>query len=745
MRRAAIWGYLLALLCLVGGCHKLLGDYTLDASPRCSTDAVQCVGNVLQGCNRQGTGWDNRAVCASETLCDKAQGLCRPPLCAAGERRCQGAELQLCNPTRDGWLLLQTCATAGRCSADSGSCTDEPCQPGMIQCNGNLLQSCRDDRLDWDTIEPPCDSAALCNKTERKCDGAVCQIGEFNCVGAELQACNDTRSGWIPIRSCDSAALCDKSSGTCGKVACTTPGAFNCRDDGMLERCADDLTGWSEIGMCQSAAYCDSVNGACAEMPCQAGARQCNGATLAVCSADRGRWEPLTTCETDALCQQTLGSGAASCVPPACELGAARCVGLQPQVCNAGRSAYRANGADCATVELCNAGNGTCGTPVCAANDAHCIDAQPEICNPGRTGYVANGPACASAALCNRSTGTCGDQKCFAGQLRCDPDNPTHLQRCKADLTDWEPEACDVCETGELCSASLSATTCDATACKEPVCAAGEPRCAGTGADAGKVLEMCNSGRTGFAACQTCETPGLCEVSLTTQPFACTPTACTAPSCALTDRWCGGTDNRGLYQCPPSRINTQASVLDTCKTNGLCELTHQKGKTSCEQPSCAATDRWCGGNGNKSLYQCPSSLINTDATVLDTCVSNGLCEQTRQANKSQCDPPKCSAGGTQCGGAGNRTLQMCNGERTGFNDCATCSTAQLCTDSLGATTCNSSACLVCAVGESHCNDSGNFEICRADRKGFNVTNCMGNGCSETLGGCLTSGEGGAGP
>ena len=186
-------------------------------------------------------------------------------------------------------------------------------------------------------------------------------------------------------------------------------------------------------------------------------------------------------------------------------------------------------------------------------------------------------------------------------------------------------------------------------------------------------------------------------------------------------------------------------MLATCATQALCELTRKNGKTTCEAPSCALTDRWCGGTGNKSLYQCPASRINTDTPItVATCVTQGLCEQTRSEGKSTCDAPKCAVGATQCGGTGNRTLQMCNSDRTGFNDCATCSTAQLCTDSLGATTCNASACAVCATGEARCNATGNYESCRADQKGFTTTDCMGNGCDASLG-CLPPATGGTSP
>lgn len=743
MRAPAIAIWLLGLALLVGGCHKLFRDYRVESGAgSCPSGALQCVGNVLQGCP-DGTSWTKLSVCASETLCDPTQGVCLAATCAAGERRCDGADLLLCNATRDGWGLLQHCASAARCSGDSGSCTDEPCMPGMVQCNGNLVQSCRSDQSAWDTLFT-CDSSALCNKMTGRCDDAVCELGTFECVGAEVQACNETRSGWVPVRTCETEALCDKDTGSCGAVACTTAGAFRCSDEGALERCADDLTGWDRLAICRSAAYCDAVNGVCSETPCQPGSYQCNGDTLAQCKADSSGWQALDTCKTEALCQQTLGAGLLKCAAPACETGATRCVDAQPQICNAGRTDFRNNGAACATSELCNSGTATCTPPNCAPSDTQCVGAQPKTCNPGRTDYIDNGAACASVALCNPDTGTCGEQKCVAGQLRCDPASPTHLQHCKADLTGWESEPCDICATAELCSASLSATSCGATSCKEPVCTAGEPRCGGGGADEGKVLEMCNSGRTGYTSCQTCVTTGLCDVSRNTKPFACTATACTAPSCALTDRWCGGTDNKELYQCPPSRINSQATKLDTCATSRLCQLAHDQGKTTCVAPSCALGDLWCGGTGNKTLYTCPASRVNSEATALGACASNGLCELSRQQGKTTCEAPKCAVAETQCGGAGNNTLRMCNSERTGFTDCDTCSTAALCTESLGATSCNSSACATCSVSDKRCNASGDYETCKADGTGFMVTDCLGNGCDDATG-CLEPSTGGAPP
>lgn len=727
----------LALLLLLQGCEERFSAAEPESEQvgsSCTSGSFQCAGNVLQTCNASGTGWDNQSICASEALCDAAQRTCVPPACDTGARRCQDAEAQLCNPARNGWTTLQTCTSASRCNGETGSCTDDPCSPGALQCNGAVLQACSADRSAWNVVST-CGSPALCNKDAGLCNPSVCEAGEFHCNGAELQTCNATLDGWTTLQICDSVVLCDQTQGTCGKSACSTPGIFRCTRAGGLERCSDDLTGWLPLLSCPSAAQCDAVRGICSDTPCTPGARQCNGETLEACNADRTGWEEVMRCATDGLCQQTLSGTSSTCALPACDAGQTQCDQAQPQICNAARTGYKPNGPACASVELCNAASGTCANPVCDPNQARCTGAQPEICNPGRTGYAPNGAPCASVALCNDATGTCGNQACVAGQLRCDPLNPTHLQRCKDDLTDWEAEPCDVCETAALCNASLGAGTCGATSCREPVCTAGQPHCGGSGTDTGKVLEVCNAGRTGYDPCQTCVTPELCDASRSKTPFSCTATACTAPSCNPSDLWCGGSGNVALYQCPPSRINTQATLLDTCVTNGLCEAAHQKGATKCDAPSCALSDRWCGGNGNLSLYQCPASRINTQATVLDTCKSNALCEASRQAGKSTCQAPACSSGQTKCGGSGS-TLQMCKSDLTGYADCDTCSSAALCADSLGASSCSSSACHACIAGESRCNDDGDYETCKPDGSGVTVTDCDDYGCDEESGGCI---------
>lgn len=690
MRLPKFVGYALGVLFLLEGCQTLFGEFSVvDDSVRCSNGEVQCVGNVLQTCSGEDAAWHNAAICASETLCDASRGACLQPACSAGEWRCLDADVQICNGTRDGWMTLMTCATAAHCSTHSGTCTEVPCEPGEIRCNSAALQSCKDDRSGWDELEQ-CASSALCNEEEGVCDDSQCEIGELRCEGAQLQTCNDTLDSWTTVETCHSDALCNASSGECGKEACTEPGAFRCSASGVLERCSDNLTGWTGMDECESAAHCDAVNGVCSDEPCMPGHYQCSGSTLEVCNAERTGWDAVDTCETDALCQLTLAEGSTMCEPPRCAEGEFDCNDEQPLVCNAGLTEFRDNGAACLTAELCNSQLGTCSPATCDPGDTRCTGAQPEICNAARTGYVANGEACASATLCNPQTGTCGDAQCVKDQLRCDPDSPTELQRCKSDFSGWD--SCDSCATSGLCSASISsASGCDEDSCVEPTCNVTDRWCGGSGS---KSLYQCPESRINSqpVLLDTCETNGLCELAHS-QGVA----TCPAPTCAVTDRWCGGSAGKTLYQCPESRINTQAVPLDECVTAGLCALAHSQGAATCPAPTCNLSDRWCGGSANKTLYQCPESRINSEPDIIATCATAELCTQAHDEGTPGCPDPVCAVGEKQCNGS---QLQICNTGRTGWTNLEKCGSATLCMNSLMPS--SQMTCDACVDGSLRC-------------------------------------------
>jgi hypothetical protein len=133
-----------------------------------------------------------------------------------------------------------------------------------------------------------------------------------------------------------------------------------------------------------------------------------------------------------------------------------------------------------------------------------------------------------------------------------------------------------------------------------------------------------------------------------------------------------------------------------------------------------------------TLYQCPASRINTEAIVLDTCATNALCEEAHSEDATSCPAPACSVGQTRCSGTSSRTLQMCNGDRTGFADCDTCDSGALCTDSLGATTCNTSACHVCLADQKRC-DGSELQICNSAHTGWTTLTCASEAlCEQSL-------------
>jgi hypothetical protein len=674
LANAGAGALVLGILLLTGGCQKLFGDYSV------------AEGSITSVCE------PNSVQCYSNTL-----------------QRCSADGLVLKNE--------HPCASAALCDAERGVCTPPTCAAGERRCNGAELQGCNSDRNGWLRLascssaahcsadaglctEQPCEAGKTqcngpifqaCNDTRTGwtdvgapcasaalcdslagCTNSTCGDGDVRCQGTELQSCNDALNGWVTTKTCDSPALCDEDAKTCRTAGCTTPGAFRCDTLGALQRCADDLTAWLAVQSCESAAHCDALNGRCNTAPCTAGAHQCNGADLEVCNGTG--WDVLDTCESDGLCQQTLANDESKCREPACAAGSFRCNDEQPQVCNAALTDYRDNGAPCMTAELCSSDTGTCGEPVCEAGQTRCTGAQPEICNPGRTMFVPHGDECASASLCSFETGTCGDVVCLAGQKRCNPANPTQLQICNEELDGWNE--CDTCATSQLCSASIAGAACGASACVEP-------------------------------------------------------------TCALGDRWCSGTDNRTLYQCPASRINSQAVALDTCDSNGLCEATRADAmRTMCIEKTCNLQDRWCGGTGNRTLYKCPPSLINSQAIELDECETNGLCEKAHSTpNAMTCPAPACATPGYSCGGAGSRVLQRCDAERTELTTCDTCDTAALCTQSLTATTCNMTSCRVpaCAAGEKNCSGAI-LQICNAARTGFDTVATCGSAalCMNSL-------------
>src|SRR5690606_11529106 len=243
-----------------------------------------------------------------------------------------------------------------------------------------------------------------------------------------------------------------------------------------------------------------------------------------------------------------------------------------------------------------------------------------------------------------------------------------------------------------LCSASIdNAVSCGDDACTEPSCALTDRWCGGLGS---RALYQCPASRinTQATVLDTCATKDLCDLA-----HAEGMAMCPEPTCTPTDRWCGGDGNTTLYQCPASRINSEPDVVDVCETSGLCALALSQGSAMCPEPSCAPTDRWCGGDGNATLYQCPASRINSQPDVLDVCETGGLCELAHSQGDSECPAPTCASGEKRCNGA---QLQICNAGRTGWTNLQMCGSSTLCMNSLMPS--SQMTCDACLDGSTRC-------------------------------------------
>ena len=89
----------------------------------CTEGAYRCNDVALEQC-RQAT-WTRTDTCATTALCDAERHACTAPTCAPGERQCVGAILQRCNRAQSGWLEIETCPAKSVCSQET-----KRCEPG---------------------------------------------------------------------------------------------------------------------------------------------------------------------------------------------------------------------------------------------------------------------------------------------------------------------------------------------------------------------------------------------------------------------------------------------------------------------------------------------------------------------------------------------------------------------------------------------------------------------------------------
>lgn len=130
----------------------------------CKPGTQQCVGDELQTCKADGSGWDS-TTCANGCSTEKVAcfGTCTP-----GATRCNGDKLETCSAGGNGFTE-KPCGYGCNSRAPVAACYQQ-CRPGSQKCNVNgNLATCLDDGSGYS--ETTCDHG--CDATKLACFGGI--------------------------------------------------------------------------------------------------------------------------------------------------------------------------------------------------------------------------------------------------------------------------------------------------------------------------------------------------------------------------------------------------------------------------------------------------------------------------------------------------------------------------------------------------------------------------------------------
>jgi hypothetical protein len=427
--------------------------------------------------------------------------------------------------------------------------------------------------------------------------------------------------------------------------------------------------------------------------------------------------------------------------PVICEQGLTRCYERLLQLCTDGGTAWATLQA-CASAALCEASDlatvSSCKAPSCSTEQMSCEGNLLRLCNENRTGWE-DFATCETAAHCDAGQRQCLPAPCDPGARRC---NLGKLERCNDTQTNWEE--LDECITNELCEETLAGPTSGGlgggvadgpapallppgmgdegpTTCLAPKCLSNEVQCE---TERPNQLLACVEGQTGFALAEECQTPALCEASITYSGLRGSP-RCKSPACAVGEHRCSG---KVLEICNDNRDGFRP--IEECTGPPFCNaVAADNGGQGCEDAPCDPGEERCNGAQRE---RCRDDQTDFDA-IGEACDTRDLCIDDNPLS-SFCREPVCQRGplsGTEfrCQGA---VLQRCNDQHTGFDTLNTCATAALCNPGLAFAGCVAPA---CAAGQTRC--TGDFlQVCNADRTGFvNLERCAAGTCDGNAGRC----------
>ncbi len=796
-------------------CNSVLADQGGNGctSAPCEAGAMQCNGAQVQRCLDDRTGFENVGVaCETAALCnddDPLNAFCAEPACRRGELsaeefECQAASLQRCNEEFTGYAEIGTCATPALCDASRRfeGCAPPVCAPGQHTCNGTFLARCNEDRTGFEDVEN-CGSAGQCDANAGSC-ADPCEPGSVRCntQTGDLEECQDRLTGWQVSGDCLTLQLCDAGNRRCNPPVCT-PGQRRCSTAGqapIVEQCAPGRDRFETVRTCGAGQLCDAQNLECDN--CQANSVSCQGDTLLTCDA-RGQNQTRQTCGRG-LCD----AGQRRC--RACgPLGSARCADRQLFVCAQGQQAEFERSEFCETDELCDQTLGNCGSGQggqncqcnagsCRPNQLQCSNGNLQRCNEGLTAFASTGVTCNPARLCNAQTGDC--DACVPNEFSCGANN--NLRQCSGDGRSFARQnlgaVCegnnlvrcvngqvqrDTCGNG-LCNAAASrcnqcqgngflrcdggtAVSCGGgletrSNCNNLGCNAqrGCNQCNFSGSRCtGNTLETCNNGVLQTQACNSgCNGQraqcNQCIVGTTlclnqnqeqscpdglTTTVNCTD-GCVSGQCAdcREDECANG--NQSRRDCNNGQLGPQVNcgAGEVCQGAGQCTFRCTPNQARCN----GQTPQRCNGAGTAfdNIAACngtAAAICQNGSVVTDTCTAGEACQGGRCVFS-------CTPNQTRCNG---QTPQRCNGAGTAFDNIAACNgtAAAICqngsvvTDTCtGGESCQGGRCLFCTPNQTRC-DGQTPQRCNGAGTAFDrILACNGTAAAICQNGTLVT-------
>ena len=191
----------------------------------CEPDAVTCENGIIQSCDSLGAE-QTTVICAEQAECIDARFGCRcgddnscvPRACVAGSARCVGNSVQVCLDDETGFSAPVVCDAEDICR--SGACIPARCDAGSTSCAGDTLLTCGADGTS--RTETSCaaeDQLCVTVGGESECGDRVCEPDSVACSPDRLsQAVCDGRGATQTFVACSDGERC--VDGDCVESVC---------------------------------------------------------------------------------------------------------------------------------------------------------------------------------------------------------------------------------------------------------------------------------------------------------------------------------------------------------------------------------------------------------------------------------------------------------------------------------------------------------------------------------------------